>query len=67
MIAGALPGSWGGPGAFPALQYMGLASNDLTGTLPESWAAPGKASLMHACTACSGEGTQEYRHRRPEA
>lgn len=53
MIAGALPGSWGGPGAFPALQYMGLAINAVTGTLPETWAAPGKASLIHSLHACT--------------
>jgi hypothetical protein len=42
LHAGSLPASWGSPGAFPALQYMGLAGNNLTGSLPDSWAAPGE-------------------------
>lgn len=72
MIAGALPGSWGRPGAFPALQYMGLASNNLTGTLPEGWAASGNASLthsfphsLHACTPeyLRSTGTERLEHK----
>lgn len=49
--AGSLPVSWGAAGAFPALQYMGLASTDLSGSLPNSWAAAGERHPC--CVKCS--------------
>lgn len=53
LLAGSLPISWGAPGAFPALQYMGLAGTDLTGSLPGSWAAPGEAPFAVHTTSTS--------------
>ncbi len=52
LHAGSLPASWGTPGAFPALQYMGLAGNNLTGSLPGSWAAAGEAPFALHTSSC---------------
>ena len=36
-FAGTLPDSWGSPGAFPKLSYLGLYDLPLTGPLPAAW------------------------------
>ncbi|KAK9833271.1 hypothetical protein WJX81_001570 [Elliptochloris bilobata] len=43
-LTGRLPGAWAAPGAFPRLQVLNLAGNQLSGPIPAAWARDPEAA-----------------------